>query len=1034
MTTPKMRKTLLASSLFLLPGLANALGLGAIDVKSALNEPLNAEIELVFASPAEQESLTVQLAREEDFQRVGLDASRVSVPLQFSVDRGSKGKAVIRVTSDKPVKDPALTILLEVNWGAGRLLREYSILLDPPLMAPAIRGSAAMATAVAEPAPAAIVESPAPKAPKPEAPKPTPAPPPASPPPAPVVAAAPAPKAETPKPAPPPAPAPIETQKPAPAPVETAAATPPPPPASVAPAQPAAATYGPVDPGKNLLQVAREVAPGSPEEMNRFMVAVLRTNPQSFYQDNVNALKRGAVLTLPTQAQLTSITPAEAADVVRTHNDLWQQYAQSAAAQPTRLADTGSAGAGSTGTPAAADPDSRLELVPPRAGEGQGAADAPGPSTRAGNAEEVSKLRRDLQLRQEELTSAQNELDEMRSRVKDLEGLKGKQDALIKLKDDEIAQLQARLADVNQQAEAARLAASQAEDALKNAETAPPPTPIAAAPAIPEPAAEPTPEPVVEPVPEPAAPAVAAGDQGDAPPADDADIWGGTEPVPADGDTAVSAAPEPPPAEPVPAPAPVPPVDTPVVEPEPAPTASGGLFSLPVIGGLLALLAAGIGAFFWQRSRGGKPDRKDALPPIMPSSPDDQGSIGIIDPEEDLRDRIAMNPTDLGAHLELVRYLHSQHRTEALDAAAEAMYRYVSDPDCDEWREVANLTAELQPGTPHFDGSAATDRSWDDTTKSSNGLGELDLGMLDGAVSMAPAPAAAPTPAIPDFKFEFDTPAPAGPPTLDLGKAPAPAPAPALAPAPDFDFNFDNLLGPAPAPAAAPAAPNLDFDLGSPAPTPAPVAAPLDFGFDLDTEGPTRRVEPVPAPTTQASVSDFSFDFDSLLSPAPAPAPMAPPAAVVPPRTAMDEQRTDSMALPDLDSLMNSLGSAPAPAPSVAPAANDLSLDLGDMDLNFGDLKSPGTDFLPVELETRMPPQPASALEHPEVIPLDSDFNLDDPGFLGGDDAIATKLDLARAYIDMSDPDGARAMLEEVLTEGSDAQKSEAREILGRIG
>jgi pilus assembly protein FimV len=223
--------------------------------------------------------------------------------------------------------------------------------------------------------------------------------------------------------------------------------------------------------------------------------------------------------------------------------------------------------------------------------------------------------------------------------------------------------------------------------------------------------------------------------------------------------------------------------------------------------------------------------------------------------------------------------------------------------------------------------------------------------------------------------------------------------------------------------------PSFDFDLGADSPAPAPSAAPAavpDFNFDLNTEGPTRRVEPVPVPPAPAPApsSDFSFDFDSLLSPAPAaPAPAAP---------APDEQRTDTMALPDLDSLMNSL--APSPAPAPAPAAKEPSLDLGDLDLNFDDLKSPVGDFKPIELETRMPPQSASALEQPEVIPLDTEFNLDDPSFLGGNDAIATKLDLARAYIDMSDPDGARAMLEEVLIEGTDAQKQEARDILARIG
>lgn len=773
------------------------------------------------------------------------------------------------------------------------------------------------------------------------------------------------------------------------------------------------------------------MAPGTAEEMNRFMVAVLRTNPQSFYQDNVNALRGGAVLTLPTPAQIAAIDPADAAEVVRTHNDLWRQYAQSAAAQPTRLADTGT-GTSAPTPPAAGSPDSRLELVPPSRGDGQGAADAPGRSANAGNAEEVTRLQRDLQTRREELTSAQKELEEMRSRVRDLESLKGKQDALIKLKDDEIAQLQARLAEINREVETARTAAAEARNALAQAT----PPPAAAAPAVPEPA---VPEPVT-PEPAPAEPAAALPDPAPAEPEPvastdtpaDGDIWGGADPAASDTDTVVTDAPEPAPAPALPAPAPTPPAATPApVEPAPA-AATGGLFSLPVIGGVLGLLVAGIGGFLWHRSRRGKPDRRQSLPPIMPVDADSPPAL-TVDPEEDLRDRIAMNPMDLSAHLELLRYLHGESRLEAYEAASEAMYRYVDNPDCDEWREAVMLGADLMPEHPRFAAVHGGLPANESAAAGPSDLGDLDVGRLD---SPATPPAA---PSVPDFKFDFNASGAAGAATLELSKpAPIPAPAPAPPPASDFDFNFDNLLAPAPAPAPAPVASSFDFELPEPKPAPsgfdfelpAPTAAAApDLGFDVDSNGSTKRVEPVAAPTPAPvdPSNDFSFDFDSLLSPAPAPA--------APARPSMDEQRTDTMALPDLDSLMSSLAPASAPpGPTKSTAASDLSLDLSDLDLNFDGPGSPVADFKPIELDSRLPSQPASALEQPDVIPLDASFDLDDPSFLGGDDAIATKLDLARAYIDMSDPDGARAMLEEVLLEGSEAQKSEAREILARIG
>ena len=131
------RKTLLASSMLVIPTLAQALGLGGIEVKSGLNEPLNAEIQVIQAAPGEADGLAVALASAEDFARVGIDRARMEMPLSFTVGKGSNGQAVIKVTSTGPVKEPFLNFLLEVNWSKGRLLREYTVLLDPPVTAPA---------------------------------------------------------------------------------------------------------------------------------------------------------------------------------------------------------------------------------------------------------------------------------------------------------------------------------------------------------------------------------------------------------------------------------------------------------------------------------------------------------------------------------------------------------------------------------------------------------------------------------------------------------------------------------------------------------------------------------------------------------------------------------------------------------------------------------------------------------------------------------------------------------------------------------
>jgi len=126
---------------------AFALGLGTIRVNSGLNQPLDAEIPIIQSSPGEAEGLIIQLATDEDFERVGMNRSNIGVPVQFSLGKDSRGEPVVRITSKEAVSEPFLGLLLEANWPKGRLLREYNVLLDPPVMAPAVKGASAVAVA-----------------------------------------------------------------------------------------------------------------------------------------------------------------------------------------------------------------------------------------------------------------------------------------------------------------------------------------------------------------------------------------------------------------------------------------------------------------------------------------------------------------------------------------------------------------------------------------------------------------------------------------------------------------------------------------------------------------------------------------------------------------------------------------------------------------------------------------------------------------------------------------------------------------------
>ncbi|MDO6459429.1 FimV/HubP family polar landmark protein [Granulosicoccaceae sp. 1_MG-2023] len=130
-----MRKlaTAVAVSLALASTGAKALGLGEIEMHSALNQPLDAEILLNSVGPGELDGLLVQLASREAFERAGIERAQALSDLRFTVDKKSDGTPYIKIGSSSPVVEPFLNFLLEVDWQKGRMIREYTILLDPPV-------------------------------------------------------------------------------------------------------------------------------------------------------------------------------------------------------------------------------------------------------------------------------------------------------------------------------------------------------------------------------------------------------------------------------------------------------------------------------------------------------------------------------------------------------------------------------------------------------------------------------------------------------------------------------------------------------------------------------------------------------------------------------------------------------------------------------------------------------------------------------------------------------------------------------------
>jgi len=129
-------KLIVIMSLVLLPGLGHALGLGKIQAQSGLNEPFEARVELISATPDELDGLKIGLADLEVFQRAGIERSYVLTQLKFGVQETETGPDYIRIYSRESIREPFLNFLIEVSWSKGRIFREYTVLLDPPIYSP----------------------------------------------------------------------------------------------------------------------------------------------------------------------------------------------------------------------------------------------------------------------------------------------------------------------------------------------------------------------------------------------------------------------------------------------------------------------------------------------------------------------------------------------------------------------------------------------------------------------------------------------------------------------------------------------------------------------------------------------------------------------------------------------------------------------------------------------------------------------------------------------------------------------------------
>ncbi|MCB1668543.1 MAG: hypothetical protein KDI24_09305 [Pseudomonadales bacterium] len=131
----KSRKTILATAVAGLLATQTVLGLGLGEIKqnSALNEPMDAEVEILGLGDLSELELLVDLGSKNDFVNAGVEREFFLTQLNFSVDLNDRQNPVVRITSKQPIREPYLDFLMEVQWPSGRLLREYTVLLDLPV-------------------------------------------------------------------------------------------------------------------------------------------------------------------------------------------------------------------------------------------------------------------------------------------------------------------------------------------------------------------------------------------------------------------------------------------------------------------------------------------------------------------------------------------------------------------------------------------------------------------------------------------------------------------------------------------------------------------------------------------------------------------------------------------------------------------------------------------------------------------------------------------------------------------------------------
>jgi pilus assembly protein FimV len=379
---------------------AHAAGLGTMTSTSKLGEPLNAEIELLAVAPGELNSIQAALAADQVYQDQMLEKPASYPYIQIEVGNNSKGQPILKLTSSQPITEAFLDMLIQVDWPTGRLVKEYTLLLDPPGFNSNYVSESTGLPVTAQPPVAA------------EAPKATAAP---------AVESA---KPEASKPA---------TKKPASARAE--------PPKPSTPAEPPADNLATPDPltterGDTLYAIARQMKPDN-VSVEQMLAALYRSNQDAFDGKNMNRLKVGKIIRMPDQAALNAISNQQAKNLVAEHNTNWLAYknALSNVVKNSAASETGGNTQQSAGKIGSAQ-----EKPVPQAPAGKDVLKLSSGDEKSGTQTDKAAAKAAANAAQEEATAKENAIKEEQSRAAALEKQVADMKKLMELKNNALSQ------------------------------------------------------------------------------------------------------------------------------------------------------------------------------------------------------------------------------------------------------------------------------------------------------------------------------------------------------------------------------------------------------------------------------------------------------------------------------------------------------------------------------------------------------------------------------------------------------------------